>query len=62
MSSTDDIGIVTNCIESALNALTVLNSYKIGGFGLLEVMIAFAMLMIGVPLLLRLLGYSPGDD
>lgn len=61
LDSTSDLNVIKVIIETGLNGLVVLNSYKIGGFGLLEIMIALLMLSIGVPILLRLLGYSPGD-
>lgn len=62
IDSTSDLDTIRTVIEYGLNGLGALNSYKIGGFGLLEVLIAFAVLSIVVPLLLRLLGYESGGE
>ena len=62
LDSSSDLDLIRTIIEYGLNGLTVLNSYKIGGFGLLEILIAFAVLSIVVPLLFRLLGYESGGE
>lgn len=62
VDSSSDLDLIRTIIEYGLNGLTVLNSYKIGGFGLLEILIAFAVLSIVVPLLFRLLGYESGGE
>ena len=59
---TDDLDLITNIIGRAVESLNVLNSYKVGGFGLMEILIMFLLISFIVPILLRLAGYDIGED
>ena len=50
----DDLDLITNIIGRAVESLNVLNSYKVGGFGLMEILIMFLLISFIVPILLRL--------
>lgn len=58
----DDLDLITNIIGRAVESLNVLNSYKVGGFGLMEILIMFLLISFIVPILLRLAGYDIGED
>lgn len=57
-----DLDLITFIIQRVVEALSVLNSYKVGGFGLIEILIIFLLLSVLVPIFLRLAGYDIGDD
>lgn len=57
-----DLDLVTYIIQRGIESLSVLNSYKVGGVGLIEILIIFLLISVIVPIFLRLAGYDVGDD
>ena len=62
MDAGTDLQFLYNLVESAINSLKVLNHMTIMGYGLLDILIALAVLSIIVPILFKLAGYDIGDD
>lgn len=58
----DEIDLITYIIQRTIESLSVLNSYKVGGFGLMEILIIFLLISVIVPILLRMAGYTNEED
>ena len=62
VSTGNDLQFLYEIAQRSIDMFTTLNHYKIGGFGLLEILIAFLLLSIVVPILFRMAGYDTGED